>query len=105
MRHRGWVLLLLVMHLVVHPMTHALSVGSDHGQPHSISTSSQSDLGTIQPLDNCDLCRVGQNATITPDATRVELLTPQWIPVRLHSVSYESLQIAPILPSRAPPTL
>lgn len=105
MRHRGWVLLLLVMHVVVHPMTHAMSTCSVPSQPHSISASSQSDLGAIQPLDNCNLCRVGQSATIAPDAARVELLTPQWIPVRLHAVSYESLQIAPTLPSRAPPTL
>ena len=98
-------LLLLVMHIVVHPMAHALVACKAPAQPYSISTPLPSDLGATRPLDNCNLCRVGQSTTIAPDGARVELLTPQWIPVRLHVVSYESLQIAPTLPSRAPPIL
>ena len=102
---RSWMLLLLVMHFLVHPMTHALAAYCALTDSHSLSAPAQGDLGTSRALDNCDLCRVGQSVTTAPDAAKVELLTPQWIPVRLQAVSYESLLIAPKLLSRAPPSL
>ena len=102
---RSWMLLLLVMHLMVHPMTHALAAYGAVTEFPALSTSPQGDLGTIRPLDNCELCRVGQSLTTAPDTAKVELLNPQWIPVRLQAVSYASLLITPQLPSRAPPSL
>ena len=102
---RGWLLLVLALHLMVHPMTHAVSACMSSPSPHSLSNPLQGDLSTSGAIDNCDLCRVGQSITAAPATTPVELLNPHWIPVRLHSVSYESLQIAPKLPSRAPPVL
>jgi len=102
---RGWLLALLAMHLFVHPMTHALQVSVSTGAPPSVSNPVPADSSAARPLDNCELCRVGQSVATTPDTTRVELIQPQWVLVKLHSVSYESLRIEVRLPSRAPPTL
>jgi hypothetical protein len=102
---RGWLLALLAMHVLVHPMTHALAACVSTGAPPSVSNPVPADSGAARPLDNCDLCRLGQSVATTPNATRVELIHPQWVLVKLHSVSYESLRIEVRLPSRAPPTL
>jgi hypothetical protein len=98
-------LLLLVMHLMVHPMTHGLAALSSVNQPHSVSAPLNVDLGSSSSAENCDLCRVGQSVTTSPAPTRIQLLNPQWTLVRLQSVSYASLQVAPNLPARAPPSI
>jgi hypothetical protein len=97
-------LLFLLVHVLVHPMTHALSARLGSAATPVVCTPVQGDLNGTRALDNCDLCRVGQSASRAPEAARIERLTPQWILVKLLAVSYESLQIAPKLPSRAPPT-
>jgi hypothetical protein len=102
---RGWLLALLAMHLLVHPMAHALAICVSTGTPQSVSNPVPADSDAVRPLDNCDLCRVGQSVTTAPNATRVELIHPQWVLVKLQSVSYESLRIEVRLPSRGPPTL
>jgi hypothetical protein len=99
-------LLLLVMHLMVHPVVHGLAALSLVSQPHSVTVPLNGDLGSSRSTtESCDLCRVGQSLTALPALTRTQLLNPQWVPVRLQVVFYASLQVAPGLPSRAPPSI
>ena len=102
---RGSLLLLLMMHLVVHPMTHALSPVSTKAHAHAVCSAGIDDGEAVRSMDSCDLCRAGNTVQAAPTLSRIELLNPQWIPVRLQAVSYASLQVAPKLPSRAPPAL
>ena len=102
---RGWILLVLILHLLVHPMVHGITTFSDSPDSASVSLPIHFDTNTAGSIDHCDLCRVGQTATAAPKPAIVELLNPHWIPVRLQAVSYASLQAASRLPSRAPPTL
>jgi len=104
-KFRGWLLALLAMHLLMHPMTHAIAARVTPAAAQSVSIPASDDPSTARPLDNCDLCRLGHSVVTAPTATRVERVHPQWILVRIQSVSYESLRIATKLPSRAPPTL
>src|ERR1017187_3549605 len=78
-------LLLLVMHLMVHPMTHGLAALSSVNQPHSVSAPLNVDLGSSSSAENCDLCRVGQSVTTSLALTRIQLLNPQGSLVRISS--------------------
>ncbi len=102
LKFRAWMFLLLFVHVLVHPCVHAMgttklpdapAVGSSTGLQTGLSTS-----------DECELCRIGHNATVTPELPQTELLNPRWICITLHAVNYASLQADRRLPSRAPPT-
>ena len=97
-------MLLLFANVLIHPWVHAavagknaiklVSVSSICGQPDNLSSG-----------DQCELCRVGHSATITPRLPKAELLNPKWVGVALHTVNYALLQADRRLPSRAPPSL
>ena len=72
MKFRGWLLSLLAMHLLVHPMTHAYAACVSAVAPQSVSIPAPDDPSTARTLDNCDLCRVGHGVVTAPTATRVE---------------------------------
>jgi hypothetical protein len=98
---RCWILMVLVMHMAVHPMLHGFTQPSSTSHVH-VKTDG---AGTADSFDRCDLCRVGHSATVMPKPARIQFLNPDWIPVRIKTVSYASLQVTPRLPSRAPPSL
>ena len=100
MKLRGWLMLLLFAHVLLHPWVHA--IGATTPVHDRVSASQPADLVTG---DRCELCRVGHNATVTPRLPKTDLLNPRWIRVTLQAVNYDSLQADRRLPSRAPPTL
>ena len=104
MRLRGWILLLLIAHVLVHPLVHAMCATASpaHG---SLATLPGDSAALAGSLENCDLCRTGQGTMLWAGHTHAERLNPQWIPVRLHATSYASLRIERQLPARAPPCL
>ena len=102
---RGWILLLLIVHLLVHPVVHSFAISAATQSSASVSLPVRGQLDSLASIDHCDLCRVGQSATAASKPARIELLNPHWIPVRIQAVSYASLQVSPRLPSRAPPSL
>jgi len=102
---RGWILLVLIMHLLVHPVVHSLSTLATTRSSASTSVCALGSLNTDGSADHCDLCRVGQSVSAASKPAKIELLNPHWIPLRIQAVYYASLQVAPILPSRAPPSL
>ena len=105
MKFRGWLLMLLFAHVMLHPWVHAIGVSkvvSDHLSVSSALANTDNTLGTS---DQCELCRVGHNATVTPKLPKVDLLNPHWIQTALQAVNYASLQADLRLPSRAPPIL
>ena len=103
-RFRSWLLLLLVLHVLVHPMVHGFCASSTvvHSTTVALPTDSTSTVGS---LEDCSLCRAGQGALLWADQQQVERLNPPWIPIRLQAVSKASLGVQHRLPSRAPPSL
>jgi hypothetical protein len=101
---RGWLLLFLFAHVMLHPWVHAIGVNKVVADHSSVSVPTGADnaagLG-----DQCELCRVGHSAAITPKLPKVELLNPGRIHTALQAVNYASLQADQRRPSRAPPTL
>jgi len=102
-RFRSWLLLFLVMHLLVHPMVHALCASSTVA--HSTTVALPGDSSTAVSLEDCSLCRAGHGAFLWADLRQVERLNPLWNPIRLKAVSDASLGVPDRLPSRAPPSL
>jgi hypothetical protein len=102
---RGWILLVLILHLLVHPVVHGFATSSTIRSSASVSLPARGHIDPAGSIDHCDLCRVGQSVTAAPAPSRIELLNPHWIRVRIQAVSYASLQVALNLPSRAPPIL
>ena len=96
--------MLVFVHVLLHPWVHAMGMGK--AVSHLTSASSSSALSdNLSSSDQCELCRVGHSATLTPRLPKTELLSPQWVVVALHAVNYASLQADCRLPSRAPPSL
>lgn len=99
---RGWLLLLLFAHVMLHPWVHAM------GNAATVSAASLSDASTASRHaqvagDQCELCRVGHNATAAAPLPTTELLNPRWIHTALQAANYASLQADHRVPSRAPP--
>jgi len=102
---RGWLLLLLFTHVMLHPWVHAIGMGKTAADQNAFSNSStHSQVGDANG-DQCELCRVGHNATVTSQLPKTDLLTPTWIHTDLLAVNYASLQADRRIPSRAPPAL
>jgi len=104
LRFRGWLLMLLFAHVMLHPWVHAIGIdkaAADQGTFSSASTDSQA---ATAANDQCELCRVGHNATIVSPLPKTDLLNPRWIDTALQAVNYASLQADCRIPSRAPPT-
>ena len=101
---RGWLMMLVFVHVLLHPWVHAMGMTKSASQLTTVSNGSgQSD--NLVSTDQCELCRVGHSATLTPRLPKTELLNPQWVRIALHAVNYASLQADRRLPSRAPPIL
>jgi len=96
-------LLLLFVHVLLHPLVHA--VGTAAPDRLAISTSSAQLDGSLNAGDQCELCRVGHRTIVAPQVPMSEMLNPRWIRTTLQAVNYESLQADHRLPSRAPPSL
>lgn len=104
MKLRGWLLMLLFLHVMLHPLVHAMDMDSASASDILTFHASSSAHGQ-QTGDQCELCRVGHNATAAPQLPKTHLLNPRWIHIALQAVNYESLQADLRLPSRAPPVL
>lgn len=105
MKIRGWLMMLLFAHVMLHPWVHVMGIGkATDGQMLRCDASTTSQTA-VAAADQCELCRSGHNATLSPHLPTIELLNPQWIHVALQSANYASLQADLRLPSRAPPLL
>jgi hypothetical protein len=102
---RGWLLLLLFVHVLLHPWVHAIGAAQPARTHLSVSDRSTPSESGLASSDQCELCRVGHNTTATPRLPKTALLNPRWIHTTLQAVNYASLQTDRRLPSRAPPTL
>jgi len=95
--------MLLFVHVLLHPLVHAMGTSApDH---LAFSTSSTQSDASLNGGDQCELCRVGHSAIVTPKLPQSDLLNPRWVRTTLHAVNYASLQAEHRLPSRAPPSL
>lgn len=105
MKLRGWLLLLLFAHVLVHPLVHGMGASASPRNSGSIASSALvTDFGQTAG-DQCELCRVAHSTIVTPGLPKVALLNPPWIRTTLQAVNYDSLQADRRLPSRAPPIL
>lgn len=104
MKLRGWLLLLVFVHVMLHPWVHAAGIDKPVNNLTSVSSRSQRS-DNLASTDECELCRAGHSATVATPIPQTELLNPQWIQIALHAVNYASLQADCRLPSRAPPIL
>lgn len=96
--------MLVFVHVMLHPWVHAMGTAKAPSSLISISASS-TQSNDLTSSDQCELCRVGHNATVTPRLPKTDLLNPRWIRTTLQAVNYASLQADRSLPSRAPPSL
>lgn len=103
MKFRSWLLMLLFAHVMLHPWVHAIGMGKVASNHLSVSSAPANADNASATSDQCELCRVGHNATVTPKLPKVDLLNPRWIHTALQAVNYDSLQADLRLPSRAPP--
>ncbi len=104
MKLRGWLLMLVFVHVLLHPWVHAMGTTKAVSNHATVSPSSGR-YDNLASSDQCELCRVGHNATVTPRLPKTDLLNPRWIRTTLQAVNYASLQADRSLPSRAPPSL
>lgn len=98
-------MMLLFAHVMLHPWVHAMGIGKAMDGCTLCSDATTTSQAAVAAGDQCELCRAGHNATLSPQLPTVELLNPHWIHIALLSVNYESLQADLRLPSRAPPLL
>jgi hypothetical protein len=105
LKFRGWLLMVLFAHVMLHPWVHVIGIGDTARSQALVSNVSDSAHTTSTAGDECELCRVGHNATTAPQLPKTDLLNPHWIHITLQAVNYESLQADLRLPSRAPPAL
>ena len=97
--------MLLFAHVMLHPWVHAIGVSKAASDNSSVSSAPAHGDNALGTSDQCELCRVGHNATVTPNLPKVDLLNPRWIHTALQAVNYASLQADLRRPSRAPPVL
>lgn len=104
MKLRGWLLILLFVHVLLHPLVHAVGTSGAASSLAASASTAQADA-SLNSGDQCELCRVGHNTIVTPRLPQSDLLNPRWIRATLQAVNYASLQAGHRLPSRAPPSL
>ncbi len=102
---RGYLLMLVFVHVLLHPWVHAMGSTKPASADATFSTNPNSSATALASGDHCELCRVGHHATATPRLPQTDLLNPRWICAALQAVNYASLQADRRLPSRAPPVL
>jgi hypothetical protein len=96
--------MLLFVHVVLHPWVHAMGTAKAVSNLVSVTPGSVH-ADNLNSSDQCELCRVGHNAAVSPRLPKIDLLNPRWIRTALQAVNYASLQADRSLPSRAPPSL
>ncbi|MGB8889614.1 MAG: hypothetical protein WCC87_23020 [Candidatus Korobacteraceae bacterium] len=96
--------MLVFVHVLLHPWVHAMGTAKTAGNLAAVCTTA-TQSSDLPSSDQCELCRVGHNATVTPRLPKTDLLNPRWIRTTLQAVNYASLQADRSLPSRAPPSL
>jgi hypothetical protein len=104
-KFRGWLLMLLFVHVLLHPLVHAIGTSGAASDLARVSASSTPPDSSLTTGDQCELCRVGHNTIVTPALPQADLMNPRWIRVALQAVNYSSLQAGDRIPSRAPPSL
>jgi hypothetical protein len=97
--------MLLFVHVLLHPLVHAVGTSGAASDLARVSASSTQPNSSLATGDQCELCRVGHNTIVTPQLPQADLLNPRWIRVALQAVNYASLQADHRTPSRAPPSL
>jgi len=97
--------MLVFAHVMLHPWVHTIGVGKALGHGTNVSSSPGASESAAATGEQCELCRVGHNATVAPQLPKTDLLNPRWIRTTLQAVNYASLRADRTLPSRAPPTL
>jgi len=102
---RAWLFLLLFAHVLLHPWVHAMGTAKPASATAVINSTLTPSESSLITGDQCELCRVGHNAAVTPQLPKTALLNPRWIRTTLQAVNYASLQTDRRLPSRAPPSL
>jgi len=105
LKFRGWLLMLLFAHVMLHPWVHTMGASKPASSEIRISTAPPDSDSSLTTSDQCELCRVGHNAAISWHLPTFDLLNPHWVRTVLQSVNYESLQADRRVPSRAPPAL
>lgn len=103
MKLRGWLLMVLFAHVMLHPWVHAIDMNKAGSPQTTISSHSPGSDSAQAAGDQCELCRAGHNATAASHLPNAELLNPRWIHTALQAVNYASLQTGRRLRSRAPP--
>ena len=103
MKFRGWLLMVLFAHVMLHPWVHAIGMGTARASAITVSNASAPSNAAVTSGDQCELCRAGHSATAASPVPTAELLNPRWIQTALPAVNYASLQADCRLPSRAPP--
>jgi hypothetical protein len=104
-KFRGWLLTLLFVHVLLHPLVHMIGTSGAANDLARATASSMQPDSSLATGDHCELCRVGHNTIVTPQLPQADLLNPRWIRVALQAVNYASLQADYRLPARAPPSL
>ncbi len=105
MKLRGWILILLFVQVLVHPLVHLRDAQNRASASSTITVTAASPLAGHPTSDQCELCRVSHSTVVSARLPQIELLNPHWIGVALQSINYDSLQAGPRLASRAPPLL
>ena len=104
MKFRGWLLMLLFVHVLLHPLVHVAGT-SGAGNNFAVSDGSAAQNASLNADRQCELCRVGHNTIVTRQLPKSALLNPRWIRTALQAVNYASLHAGHRIPSRAPPSL
>lgn len=105
MKVRGWLLVLVFVHVMLHPWVHAIGAPIPVGHHTPIATSSSTLDSGLVTGDQCELCRLSHSTVVLLRLPTSDLLNPRWIRTTLQAVNYASLQAERSLPSRAPPTV
>jgi hypothetical protein len=102
---RGWILVLLFLQVMVHPLVHLRDAQNPAAASSTITVTAASPLAAHPSSDQCELCRVSHSTVVSARLPQIALLNPRWIAVALQAVNYDSLQAGPRIASRAPPLL
>ena len=98
-------MMLVFVHVLLHPWVHVVGTAKAPADLTKARADSHASGSTLISSDQCELCRVGHNATAAPDLPKTDLLNPRWIRTALQAANYASLHADLRLPSRAPPVL
>jgi hypothetical protein len=98
-------MMLVFVHVLLHPLVHVVGTARIAGDLTTVRADAHTSGSSLISSDQCELCRVGHNATAAPELPKTDLLNPRWIRTALQAVNYASLQADLRLPSRAPPVL